>query len=209
MALETLEGLPEEVATLYKKGEDGKFHLESNDGLKSALQKEREARHAAEKALKAEAEAKTAREKEAEEAKARATGDFEKLKASMEAEAKAAKEEAAAYKTRILTERRDRAATEAIAAAGGIPEALMPHVTSALEVVAEGDDFKVLVKGNPAQKVADFVTGLKESKPWGFQPTGATGSGASNHQGKPPANGEPVTSVQLIAAGLKKAGLGG
>lgn len=207
MALETLEGLPEEVATLYKKGEDGKFHLESNDGLKSALQKEREARHAAEKALKAEAEAKTAREKEAEEAKARATGDFEKLKASMEAEAKAAKEEAAALKNRILTERRDRAATEAIAAAGGIPEALMPHVTSALEVVAEGDDFKVLVKGNPAQKVADFVTGLKESKPWGFQPTGATGGGASNHQGgagKP----EPKTSVDLIAAGLTKAGIG-
>ena len=185
MALETLEGLPEEVASLYKKGEDGKFHLEGNDGLKSALQKERDARQAAEKALKAEAEAKTAREKEAEEAKARATGDFEKLKLSMEAEAKAAKEEAAAYKARILTERRDRAAMEAIVAANGIPEALMPHVTSHLEVVPEGDDFKVLVKGNPAKKVTDFVASLKDAKPWGFQPSGANGGGTPANGGTP------------------------
>lgn len=55
--LESLDGLDENVAKLYKQGDDGKYHLEVEGdedpvALKSALQKEREARKAAEKKAK-------------------------------------------------------------------------------------------------------------------------------------------------------------
>lgn len=180
MSLETLEGLPEEVANLYKKGEDGKFHLagEAGDGLKSALQKERERANAAEKALKErerqEADAKAAKEREELERK----GEYEKLKATYEADTKAARERAEALEAKLRNGARDRAAMEAIQAAGGIPKALLPHIQGQLEVIPDGEDFKVVVKGNPGQKLTDFVTGLKAEMPWGFNGSGASGGGA-------------------------------
>jgi len=182
MPLENLEGLPDEVANLYKKGEDGKFHLEgAGDGLKSALQKERERASTAEKLLKererADAEAKTAKEREELERK----GEYEKLKASLEADSVASKSRAEALETKIRNSARDRAAMEAIQAANGIPKALLPHITPNLEVIPDGDDFKVVVKGNPAQKLKDYVESLKAEMAWGFNGSGASGSGS--HQG--------------------------
>ena len=181
--LETLDGLHEEVAKLYTK-KDGKFVLDVEDsGLKSALQKEREAREAAEKALKAKEQAEEDQKRKTEEELALKRGEFDKIRAQDQAAIKAAEEKALALESKLRNGAMERAAMEAIVASGGIPEALMPHVTSLLEVVAEGDSFKVLVKGEPGKKLGDFVAGLKESKPWGFQPSGANGGGASNHQG--------------------------
>lgn len=183
MSLESLEGLPEEVANLYKKGEDGKFHLDGGgDGLKSALQKERERANLAEKALKArelsETEEKAKKEREELERK----GEYEKLKASLEADSKAAKERAEALENRLRNGARDRAAMEAITAAKGIPKALLPHITPNLEVVPDGDEYKVVVKGNPGQKLTDYVASLKTEFAWGFEGSGASGgaSGQSN-----------------------------
>jgi hypothetical protein len=178
MSLETLEGLPEEVANLYKKGEDGKFHLEgSGDGLKSALQKERERANAAEKALKErekhEADAKAAKEREELERK----GEYDKLKASLEADAKAYKERAETLETKIRMDARDRAAMEAILAVKGIPRALLPHIAPNLEVVPDGDGYKVVVKDNPGQKLTDYVVSLKPELPWGFEGSGHSGGG--------------------------------
>lgn len=180
MSLETLEGLPEEVATLYKKGDDGKFHLEpaAGDGLKSALQKERERANAAEKALKAreqsEADEKARKEREDLERK----GEYEKLSAADKAALKAAEEKAAALESRIRSGAVERAAMEAIQAAKGIPKALLPHILPNLEAVPEGEGFKVTVKGDPAKKLTDYVSSLKADMAWGFEGTGASGGGA-------------------------------
>lgn len=204
--LDSLDGLDEPLKPLYAKGEDGKFVLQVDDsGAKSAIQKERERAEAAEKALKdrqkAEEDAAKAKEREDQEKK----GEYEKLKAALEAEAKTAKDQVAALEAKLRNGHRDRAAMEAITAANGIPKALLPHITPLLEVVPDGDDFKVLVKGDPGKKLGDFVAGLKEEMPWGFQATGSTGGGTSTSQGKT-STGQPTSSVELIAAGLKQAG---
>ena len=94
---------------------------------------------------------------------------------------------------------------EAIQAAGGIPKALLPHVQGALEVVQDGEDYKVIVKGDPGKKLDAFIAGLKTEMPWGFNGSGASGGGAPQSGGAAPQAG-PKSSVQLIAAGLKDLG---
>ena len=92
LTVDTLDGVAEPIRALYEP-KDGKFALkvegiEDTSGLKSALQKEREAAKAAKEyqALglsPAEiAELKAARDK-AEEDKARAAGDFDKIRGKM------------------------------------------------------------------------------------------------------------------------------
>ena len=76
---------------------------------------------------------------------------------------------------------------EAIVAAKGIPKALLPHLTPLLEVVPDGDSFKVLVKSDPGKKLGDFVAGLKGEMPWGFEPSGANGGGSPAGGGAQPA----------------------
>lgn len=182
MSLETLEGLPEEVANLYKKGEDGKFHLEG-DGLKSALQKERERANTAEKALKererTEAEEKAKKEREDLEKR----GEYEKLSAADKAALKAAEEKAQALETRIRNEKRDRAAMDAVLAVKGIPKALLPHITPNLEVIPDGEDYKVVLKADPGKKLTDYVASLKTEMAWGFEASGASGSGGGQPGG--------------------------
>lgn len=92
LTVDTLDGVAEPIRALYEP-KDGKFALkveglEDTSGLKSALQKEREAARAAKEyqALglsPAEiAELKLARDK-AEEEKARAAGDFDKIRGKL------------------------------------------------------------------------------------------------------------------------------
>lgn len=194
--LETLEGLHEEVAKLYVQ-KDGKFHLDLEDsGLKSALQKERERAEAAEKALKDreknEADEKAKKEREELERK----GEYEKLRAQDQEEIKKAKEQAEALDMRLRDGVRDRAAMEAISSVKGIHKALLPHVIPALEVVPDGDEFKVIVKANPGQKIADFVSSLKADMAWGFEGVGASGSGGG--QPGTPASGSKARFNELM-----------
>jgi len=179
MSLKTLEGLPDEVAKLYKQGEDGEYHLiEAPDGLKSALQKERERANAAEKALKdrekTEAEALARKEREDLEKK----GEYEKLSAADKAALKAAEERAQALDAKLRSGAIERAALEAVTSVKGIPKALLPHILPNLEAVPDGDGFAVKVKGDPAKKITDFVSSLKAEMAWGFEGSGASGSGA-------------------------------
>lgn len=181
--LDSLDGLDEALKPLYAK-EGDKFVAQVDDsGAKSAVKAERDRADAAEKALKDLKDAEAKALAEAERAKLEAKGDYEKLSAADKAALKAAEDKAVALEAKLRDGARDRAAMDAIVASGGIPEALMPHIVTALEVVPDGDSFKVLVKGEPSKKLGDFVAGLKESKPWGFAPSGANGGGASTHQG--------------------------
>lgn len=182
--LDTLDGLDEAAKTFYKPGPDGKgFVLDMDDDpAKETIAKIRKERDDLEKSLKErekqEADAKAAKEREDLEKK----GEYEKLRAQDAEAIKAAKDRAEALELKIRNGARDRAALEAMTEAGAIPKALMPHVQDQLEVITEGDGYKVVVKGDAGKTLKDFVAGLKEEMPWGFQPTGATGTGAPAHQ---------------------------
>lgn len=178
MALKTLEGLPDEVAKLYKQGDDGEYHLET-EGVHSALRKERERANAAEKALKEREKAEEDAKRKAEEEQALKRGEFDKIRAQDQETIKKLQDEAQGLQTRLRNSARDKAAMEAITAAGGIPKALMPHIIDSLEVVPEGDNFKVVVKADPGKKLGDFVAGLKSEMPWGFNAPGASGAGTA------------------------------
>jgi hypothetical protein len=172
---------------------DGVTPPEDLSGLKKALDAERSARRELERQIKADQQAKDSERTKLEQAELERKGEWEKLKTSVETEkANLAKERDAAhhkYRTHLTR----TAAIEAIAAADGIPEALLPHVESALEVVQgpDGSD-QVLVKGAPGTSVKDFVASLRDSKAWGFKGTGANGGGA------PPPGGKPSTQTKTM-----------
>jgi hypothetical protein len=184
--LETLDGLSEAMAKEYKKGEDGKFYLEIDggedvpDGLKSALQKERERANAAEKALKAKERADEDAKRKAEEELALKRGEFDKIRAQDLESLKKEREEKEALQTRFRNEKRDRALMEAMTADGvkAIPKALLPHIQDLVEVITDGNDLKTVVKGNPGQKLVEFVSGFKRDMPWAFEGVGSSGGGS-------------------------------
>lgn len=178
--LDTLDGLDEALKPLYAK-EGDKYVLQVEDsGAKSALQKERERADAAEKALKerekVEADAKAAADRAEQEKR----GEYDKLIAAKEAELKKTQEALATKDGFIKRSAIERTALEAITASGGIPKALLPHLQDQLEAVADGDTYKVLVKGDPGKSVQDLVSGMKADKQWawGFNGSGASGGGA-------------------------------
>ena len=184
--IDSLEGLDDALKPLYAKSEDGRFTLQVDDApatntiakLKSDLEnvtktlKEREA-----------AEAKAIRD--AETARDLAAGNYEKVSAADKAALKAAEEKAALLESKILNGTRERALMEAMSdpTVKGIPKALLPHIQDLVEVVPDGDGFKVVPKGNPAQKLTDFVSSFKKDMAWGFEASGASGSGSSQSNG--------------------------
>ena len=82
--IDSLDGLDEGLKPLYAKGQDGKYTLQvDGDPAASALAKMKADLEAANAALKAAADEKDKKDREAEESRARATGDFEKLKEAL------------------------------------------------------------------------------------------------------------------------------
>lgn len=189
--LDTLDGLDESTAKLYTKGDDGKFRLEvededePGDGLKSALQKERKRAEEAEKALKAklksEEDAKTQREREDMEKR----GEYDKLRAQDTAKIDELTKQLEGQKANIHRERIGRATLEALGKHGGITKALAHHLEGLLEHVADGDGYKVVVKGEPALTPDALVAKWKADPEWAF---GFNGSGMAGG-GTPPAGG--------------------
>lgn len=177
--LESLEGLPEEVAKFYTK-KNGKFVLDVDETeAGKTIDKVRQERDEAIKALKerekAEADARSAAERVAMEQK----GDYEKLKASLEADrAQLVKERDAA-----VAAHKDALVTSALAAAISEHKG-SPHLAKLLRdqlegVIADGES-KVLVKGKPEMSPSDFVKSLKADPAYGqlFEGSGASGGGA-------------------------------
>jgi len=194
--LDSLDGLDEALKPLYVK-EGDKFVLQVDDsGASSAIRKERERAEVAERALKAEADHKAAKEREELERK----GEYEKLSAADKAALKAAEERAATLEAKIRNGERDRALMEAMsdAAVRGIPKALLPHIQDQVEVVPDGEDFKVVPKGNPALKLTEFVSAFKKDMPWGFEASGASGGGADS-SGRTAASGKAISLSELNA----------
>lgn len=203
---EGIKGLYEEKDGGYVLSIDG---LEDTNGLKSALEKERKARSEYEKAVrKYEGLGKSPDEiaelvkaqEESEKSKLEQKGEWEKLKAQLlESHKKelAARDEAVQkMKGTLESYLVDAAATEAIAAAKGIPQLLLPHVKSAVKVIEEDGKYQVRVvgpDGSPRMNakgeflgIKDYVSEMRESEVFSraFDGSGTTGSGTPANRGQ-------------------------
>jgi len=202
---EGIKGLYEEKDGGYVLSIDG---LEDTNGLKSALEKERKARSEYERAVrKYEGLGKSPDEiaelvkaqEESEKSKLEQKGEWEKLKAQLldshKKELTARDEAVQKMKGTLESYLVDAAATEAIAAAKGIPQLLLPHVKSAVKVIEEDGKYQVRVvgpDGSPRMNakgeflgIKDFVSEMRESEIFSraFEGTGTTGSGTPANRG--------------------------
>lgn len=194
--LETLDGLHEEVAKLYVK-KDGKFVLDVDDtGIKSALQKERDAREAAEKALKDREASDAAAKADAEKAELERKGDYEKLKANAMAETEKLTKALAEKQGALEEHLKESAAVAALGAAGlKVNRFLLAEIKNALEVV----DGAVRVKGDPSSTPDKLLVKLKEDPECaGLFPADANGAGTQTP------GGGPVTGFRARHAELSK-----
>lgn len=213
ISAEELAGLPEGIRGFYEE-KDGAFVLgvdgiEDTSGLKSALDKERKARSDYEKTVRQYqglgkspeeiAELVKAQE-ESEKNKLEQKGEWEKLKAQLldshKKELSARDEAVQKMKGTLESYLVDAAATEAIAAAKGIPQLLLPHVKSAVKVIEEDGKYQVRVvgpDGSPRMNakgeflgIKDFVSEMRESEVFSraFDGSGTTGSGTPANRGQ-------------------------
>lgn len=190
--LDTLDGLDEALKPLYAKTEDGRWTLQVEDApATNTIAKLKQDLAAAEKALKERESAEEEAKRKAAEAEALAKGDYEKLKANLEAErSKLAQERDQAIeglKSYLLKAH----ITEAVAKHKGNPH-LAKLVADQFEAVLDPKgEHKVLVKGDPSQTPDQFIESLKKDTSYGsfFDGSGVTGGGA-------PAAGAPNTSVR-------------
>ncbi len=227
LVVNSLETVAENLRPLYMADGD-KFKLqvkgiEDTSGLKSALQKERAAREAKEKQVKAwekfgkspdEIEALLDAQHKLDEEKAAKAGEWDKLKLQMNQKHA---EEIKARDDLLQNERKanhryliDSQATAAIAAARGVPDLLLPHVQRHVRVVQQNGENIVQVvnaAGDPrvngkgdALSIADLVTEMKQSEIYGraFDGSGQSGGGT------PPANGSGGTPNVKTKADVMK-----
>lgn len=198
--LESLDGLPDAIKSEYKKGEDGKYHLDVEGGedtgaLKRAKDYEKSARQKVEKELadtKAQLEALT-EERDNILKGAIPKGDVEKLEGSwkqkLEKREKELTDQLNAMNGSLQTMLVDNVAQGLASKISKSPELILPHIKSRLK--AE------LVDGKPTTRVLDkegniSALGINEleaemvSNP-AFAPiiigSKASGSGAGGGQG--------------------------
>lgn len=218
---DSIDTIAEEHRGLYKQ--DGEKYVldlvgyEDPVGLKSALQKEREAAKTAAKQASAWASlGKTPDEiQQLVEAQAQAErdklvkgGEWDKLKAQMleqqDKEREQLESRLKAKDSAIERHLIDGEAKAAIAAAKGAPTLLLPHVKSQVRVVEEGGEYVVRVVdklGNPRVdakgeflSITDLVSEMRQSEVFGraFEASGTTGGGAGGNPSNP--NFKPSTA---------------
>lgn len=207
LVIDSLETVPETVRSLYVPDGD-KFKLdvsgiEDTSGLKSALQKEREAaKHAAKQVSAWSSLGKTPEEiqelleaqRKAEEDKATKNGEWEKLKAQMQEQSAAERQKLEqALKAKDGAIERyliDAQAVAAISELKGVPALLLPHVKAAVKVVDDDGEYVTRVvdaQGNPRVNakgdfltIKDLVSEMRQSEVFGraFEASGTTGGGS-------------------------------
>lgn len=228
LIVDALDAVPEALRSLYvPSGEKFKLDVsgvEDTTGLKSALEAERKAaREAGKQAAAWKALGKTPEEIQAlVEAQAKAeqdrltkAGDWDKLAKQMN---DAHAQELNGLKSTLETKDKalakhlvDSAAVNAIAAAKGVPELLLPHIRGAVKVIEENGDYAVRVvdsSGSPRVNgkgefltIKDLVGEMRQSEVFGraFDGSGATGSGTPQQRGA--GGGKSVTRSAFDAMG--------
>jgi hypothetical protein len=218
--LNTLEGLHESVHDMYEE-RDGTYHLippdgfvpadsvEDVGGLKSALQKERDAAREAARKLKATQEKYGAidpdkyqalldQEQDAETKRLEKAGEWEKMKEQMSAahaaDIQKERDENARLRGQLEHVQIDSKVVEAISKAEGNVELLKPHVRSRLQL--NTDDFTTVVldsdgrtpkvdgDGNPVT-IDTLIGEMRKSDTYAgaFKATAQSGSGSDPAHG--------------------------
>jgi hypothetical protein len=213
--VEKLEDVEEQYRSLYIE-KDGAWHLDA-EGIEDAggLQKALAAARREAKTFEGQVAAwkklgKTPEEinemiraaAEAEEAKARNEGQWDKLRAQLEGNHQKAMADQQAENARLRKQIEalmvDAAATAQIADSKGSPHLLLPHVQKQTRVIEENGQFTVRVvdaKGDPRlgpkgefMTIGELVSEMRASEQFGraFEASGASGSGM---QPTPPPSG--------------------
>ena len=219
--LKTLDGLDENLAALYEET-DGAYTLKiegldipDTDGLKSALQKERDRAKQAEKALK---DAEVQRKADADAA-ARKAGDIEAVEKNLHEHYKSELEQRDAVISRqggkinevLLRDGAFNLATK-YAVDGESAGTLAEWIENRMEVSADGDDFKLQPKGEFAGLSMDqFEAKLPQQKGLArlLKASDGKGGGATNPAGagstNPIANlgGDKSQRLAAISAMMK------
>lgn len=153
---------------------------EDNSALKKALDEERKARKELERTIKAKEQADAEAKAAAEKADLERKGEWDKLKATVEAEkaalAKERDEAQSHFKAHLIKSQ----VTAAIAAAKGDP-LLLKLVESEFEAVLDPDgNHRVVTKGGESKTPALHIEALKKDPAYGrfFDGSGTTGGGA-------------------------------
>lgn len=212
LTIDSLDSVDESVRSLYvADGEKFKLDVsgvEDTAGLKSALQKEREAaRQATKQAHAWSSLGKTPEEiqqlleaqRKADEDKAAKNGEWDKLKAQMQEQfsSERGKLEQALKAKDSAIERYliDAQAVAAISELKGVPALLLPHVKAFVKVIDDNGEYATRVvdaNGNPRVNakgdfltIKDLVSEMRESDIFGraFEPSGASGGGARTTNG--------------------------
>jgi hypothetical protein len=195
--LDSLDGLDEAAKAFYAKNSDGKFVLQvDDDPAKSTIQKLREELGQTQKALKEREALEADAASVAAKAKAEAEKDYETAKKLSAAETEKLKKQLDEVTGRSHAYLKKSEATAAIAAAKGVPALLLPHLMDKLEVIPDGDTFKVVGKGGVA--LQDLVDGLKTDSTFARAFEAQGGSGAGTPPGGPKGGGHH-SSPQTIA----------
>ena len=211
LTVDSLDNIPESVRSFYEPDGD-RFRLavdglEDPVGLKTALQKEREAARNFEKETKAwkqlgktpeEIQTLIAAANKAEEDRLKRNGEWSQLKAQMNeqtAREKAELQEKLSAKDKAIEKYLiDAQATAAISELKGSARILLPHVKASVKVVEENGSFLTRVvddSGNPRVNakgkyltIKDLVSEMRQSEDFGraFDATGTTGGGATGSQ---------------------------
>lgn len=160
-----LKEVDEKYHELYTKQEDGTFRLDAEgmetddevEGLKNALKRERElnSKKKEDGLTAAEKEELATLRKEREEADAKKLADEknwkgleERLTKKHAAETEALNAKAKKAQDRLYKTLKENAATQAIVKAKGRVAPLLPHVMNQLDVIEDGEELKVVVKGS-------------------------------------------------------------
>lgn len=176
--VDDLDALPDAVRAHYVETEDGRWRLDAEgvedvSGLKSALEKERAER----KALKAALAARDGVQEEPAEPEPAPEPEPEPESPVPEAPEPEAPEpdRAAALETRLM----EAEARAAIQAAHGVPELLLPLVTSRLSMAEDGSVAAAMEDGTTLS-AAELVEALRADPIYGraFDASGKGGSGA-------------------------------
>lgn len=212
LTLDSVEGLDDSLKTLYREGDDKKFHLEvdgldrrTTEAVEAATKRaNREAVEERKKRQQWEKLGRTADEIEAileaqakaEEDKATKAGEFDKVKAQIvekhQTELKKYQDLMAAKDRSIQTYLIDSQATAAIAEAKGSTKLLLPILQQHLKVVEDNGQFQVRVfdaKGEPRVDkngdplaLTEFVSELRASEDFGRAFDGTGHSGTGTVQ---------------------------
>lgn len=200
--LDKLDDAPEAQRSLYVE-KDGKFVLDVDGGfedvagLKSALEKERQARRDAERAAKTKENEEEARKSAAEKAEMERKGEWDKLRQTVEAEKAAlAKERDTAMEG--LKSTLIKAHVNAAIAEHKGNRHLAKLVEDQFEAILSPDgNHKVVVKGDAAKTPAQFIEGLKKDTSYGAFFEGSDTSGAGTNQSRGSGTSKTMTRAQF------------